>query len=465
MVEQNALDALEIADRGYLLVDGSNAREGRRARVGRGCGGATRIPWRLIAAIIVRTTKRGKSCRNVLFITRRAALLTGAGAIAAPFVVTTPGFGQTGPIKHRGSRIAHRLRVAVRTEQPARASGGGRSGERRGRPARAQARILAEDDQTNAEAGVRAARKLIDVDKVQAIMSVWASAVGTAVLPLCWENKVMLLGISAADSIALLPHQGYFVRTQPHTELQGKEFGRFILAQGGKNVYLMMPQTPFTETVFKAIRETVEPKGVKVGSVIIDGKKTSFRSEIDEMMRANPDMFMMGGYLAENIVMAKDVFRANLQGQGHRLRLRHHAGIHRRRRQGSGRRHLCLRRALAGRRLLGLCEAQGAGEEGHARYLHLPGLRPRQSCDPRRWRKGKDATGTGIRDNIRKIANNDDAMKVDNALDGLKAIADGKEIKYSGASGPCKFSDIGNIIEVAFRTTQVKDGKLVEVKS
>ncbi len=29
MVEQNALDALAIADRGYLLVDGGNAREGR----------------------------------------------------------------------------------------------------------------------------------------------------------------------------------------------------------------------------------------------------------------------------------------------------------------------------------------------------------------------------------------------------------------------------------------------------
>src|SRR5438477_7108372 len=29
MVEQNALDALAIADRGYLLVDGTNAREGR----------------------------------------------------------------------------------------------------------------------------------------------------------------------------------------------------------------------------------------------------------------------------------------------------------------------------------------------------------------------------------------------------------------------------------------------------
>ena len=33
------------------------------------------------------------------------------------------------------------------------------------------------------------------------------------------------------------------------------------------------------------------------------------------MMRAKPDMFMMGGYLAENIVMAKDVFRANTRAR------------------------------------------------------------------------------------------------------------------------------------------------------
>jgi branched-chain amino acid transport system substrate-binding protein len=79
--------------------------------------------------------------------------------------------------------------------------------------------------------------------------------------------------------------------------------------------------------------------------------------------------------------------------------------------------------------------------------------------------KGKDGTGTAIRDNIRKIANNDAGVKVDNALDGLKLIAEGKEIKYTGASGPCKFSDTGNIIEVAFRTAQIKDGKLVELKT
>ena len=323
---------------------------------------------------------------------------------------------------------------------------------------------LAEDDQTNAEAGIRAARKLIDVDKVSAIMSVWASAVGTAVLPLCWENKVMMLAISAADSLALLPHQGYFVRTQPHTELQGKEFGRLALALGAKNLYLMMPQTPFTETVFKAIRETVEPKGVKVNSVIFDGKKTSFRSEVDEMMRANPDLLMMGGYQAENIVMAKDLFRANFKGKVIGFAF----GMTQAFIDGAG------KEATEG--MYGCAEPSPAG--GSAAYAKLKALVKKDTLDTYMCQaydhanlailamaKGKDASGTGIRDNIRKIANNDSAMKVDNALDGLKAIADGKEIKYAGASGPCKFSDIGNIIEVAFRTTQVKDGKLVEVKS
>jgi branched-chain amino acid transport system substrate-binding protein len=397
-------------------------------------------------------------------ITRRKALFTGAAAVAAPLVITRPGFGQTGPIKLAGlvsltgsgspfgpnSRIAHQAVV-----DQVNGAGGvlGRKLE-----------YLAEDDQTNAEAGVRGARKLIDVDKVQAIMSVWASAVGSAVLPLCWENKVMLLGISAADTIAELPHQGYFVRTQPHTVLQGKQFASFIQAQKAKSAYLIMPQTPFTESVFKTIREAVEPQGVKIQTAIIDNKKTSFRSEIDEMTRANPDVFMMGGYLAENIVMAKDLFRANYKGKVMGFAY----GITPAFVDGAG------KEAAEG--IYSVADPSPALNS--SAYAKLKALVKRDSLDTficqaydhanlaiLSMAKGKDATGTGIRDNIRKVANNDAGTVVDNALDGLKLIAEGKEIKYSGASGPCKFADNGNIIEVAFRTAQVKDGKIVEVKA
>src|SRR5436305_13018836 len=104
-------------------------------------------------------------------ITRRNALLAGAGAIAAPFVITTPGFGQTGPIKIAGlvsltgsgspfgpnSRMAHQAVV----DQVNNAGGlFGRKIEYRD-----------EDDQTNAEAGQRPARNQIDGEKAQAATS------------------------------------------------------------------------------------------------------------------------------------------------------------------------------------------------------------------------------------------------------------------------------------------------------
>jgi ABC-type branched-subunit amino acid transport system ATPase component len=59
-------------------------------------------------------------------------------------------------------------------------------------------RIREINDQTSAEAGVRAARKLIDVNKVVAIVSTWASAVTLAVKPLCVEAKVFVIGVSGA---------------------------------------------------------------------------------------------------------------------------------------------------------------------------------------------------------------------------------------------------------------------------
>ena len=395
-------------------------------------------------------------------ITRRGALLTGAG-IAAPFVLPSLALTQSAPVKLAGlvsltgsgspfgpnSRIAHQAVV-----DQVNAAGGllGRKLE-----------YLAEDDQTNAEAGVRGARKLIDVDKVQAIMSVWASAVGSAVLPLCWENKVMMLAISAADTIAELPHQGYFVRTQPHTVLQAKQFAKFILAQNAKSAYLIMPQTPFTESVLKTIRAEVEPKGVKVTTAVIDNKKNSFRSEIDEMVRANPEIFMMGGYVAENIVMAKDLFRANYKGKVMGFAY----GVVPAFIDGAG------KEAAEG--IYSIADPSPAFDS--TAYTKVKALLKKDQLDTFQCQaydhanlailsmaKGKDATGTGIRDNIRKISNTDGGTVVDNALDGLKLIAEGKEIKYSGASGPCKFADNGNIIEVAFRTAQVKDGKLVEVK-
>src|SRR2546429_2458289 len=91
--------------------------------------------------------------------------------------------------------------------------------------------LFHEDDQTNAEAGVRAARKLIDVNKVVAIVSTWASAVTLAVKPLCVEAKVFLIGVSGADAVTQGDHKGYIARTPPNPHLPGRMYGEFAASQ------------------------------------------------------------------------------------------------------------------------------------------------------------------------------------------------------------------------------------------
>jgi len=46
------------------------------------------------------------------------------------------------------------------------------------------------------------------------------------------------------------------------------------------------------------------------------------------------------------------------------------------------------------------------------------------------------------------------------SLEGLKLLGEGKEINYEGASGPCDFTDIGDIQGCRFRYMEVVDGKL-----
>jgi branched-chain amino acid transport system substrate-binding protein len=77
--------------------------------------------------------------------------------------------------------------------------------------------------------------------------------------------------------------------------------------------------------------------------------------------------------------------------------------------------------------------------------------------------KAKEATGTALRDNVRKISQGS-GLKVYTAVDGLKALAEGKEINYEGASGPCDFTDIGDILDCKFRYMQVTGGKFKFLK-
>lgn len=324
-------------------------------------------------------------------------------------------------------------------------------------------KLIVEDDETNPEAAVRAAHKLVDVDKVPVIMGTWASAVTTAVAPVCWESKTFLTTVSGADSITHLPHQGYLIRTQPNNQLQATKHAEFIISHGWKRVFIMAIQAPFAEPTRKYLTDTLTPKGVSVaGSLVYDKDKTSYRSEVDQALRAKPDLLYLNGYAPDVAVVLRDLYRAGYDGarfcQSYALTAKSLAELPKEVTQGvytvqpsadvnSPAYAACAKR-------LGIA-APDSYEAQATDWISIVSLTIAQAGQ---------ATGTAIRDTVRKITNSDGA-KVYTAVEGLAALKAGKSIKYSGASGPCTFTDIGDISDCKFRYNRVDNGeyKFLEV--
>ena len=393
----------------------------------------------------------------------RRTLLAGSAALAAAAWSPRPAAAQGAPIRlgtltpltGAGGSYGPSMRKAIEWVASEVNGAGGVLGRK--------IELVSEDDQTNPEAAVRAARKLIDADKVAAIMGTWASSVTTAVAPLCWESKTFLTTVSGSDTITQLPHLGYLVRTQPNTQLQIGKLGEFILSLKSKRVFVLAAQTPFAVPSQKRLSEIL-PKGGSelVGGVIYDKDKTTFRSEIDQALRAKPDMIYLNGYTPDTTVVLKELFKAGYTGakiaQGYAVNQK-------------------LLDSVPAEVTDGTYTAtpspavDSAGYKRLAKFLGAADLDP-YSCQCHDHAslvilaiaKAKgEATGTAIKDSVRKISQGS-GVKVDNAVEGLKLLAQGKEINYEGASGPCDFTETGDIIDCKIRYDVAEKGAFKLVK-
>ncbi|WP_198371548.1 ABC transporter substrate-binding protein [Roseomonas rosulenta] len=384
--------------------------------------------------------------------TRRATLAAGSALLAAPHAVRAQGapirLGTLTPLTGAGGPYGPVMANCVRAVITEVNAAGGVLGR--------QIQLVSEDDQTNPEAGLRSARKLIDVDRVAAIMGTWASSVTTAVAPLCWESRTFLATVSGADSITALPHNGWLVRTQPNTTLQGRKFGEYAIELGARRAFFMAPQTPFTQSQFTNMKTAMERAGGTAELLVYDASKPSLRTEVDQALRFRPDIIVMGGYTPDTTVLLRDIFRAGYTGR----KLAFAYSVNQQ-----------MLSALPndvteGIHTLAPSPAENSG--GFARVKRIVG---NDNPDPYTCQvydhvnlvlmamaAGRDGTGQAIRDSIRSVSQGG-GEKVDNALDGLRAIAAGRKVDYDGASGPCDFTDAGDISDCQFRYEQVRAGR------
>ncbi|MEM8590031.1 MAG: ABC transporter substrate-binding protein [Pseudomonadota bacterium] len=397
-----------------------------------------------------------------LTMKRRQLLATGAmgaGALAMPRLALAQSdgpimLGTLTPLTGVGGTYGPSMRDAVAGVIDSVNSAGGVLGR--------QIELVSEDTQTNPEAAVRAARKLVDVDGVSAVIGTWASSVTTAVAPVCWEGGVMVYTVSGSDSITQLPHEGYIIRTQPNSQLQIEVAAQFMVNQGATRVAWIGPQTPFAESSIAILGDVAGEGGASMDSLIYEADRTSYRSEVDQIMTGDPDFLMLGGYAADSTVLLRDLFQAGYEGKIIGPAYAVNASV---------------LDALPNDVVEGLFTWEGTPDVTSGAYARVQQILGVDVVDPYSAQTYDHAnlailamaaagssTGADMRGGVRTISQGDGEI-IDNAVDGLAILADGGSVNYNGASGPCDFTRIGDITGTQFLFRQIQDGQPVDFET
>ena len=224
----------------------------------------------------------------------RREVLLGAGALAlSPFAaraqqasgapykigVTYP---LSGPQGAWGQLIVPAIEIAV---AHANAAGGVN-----GRPLA----LVVEDSKGNPEAAVSAMRKVVQVDGVQAILTIFTNVV-SAQMPLAQQFKVPLLspveapGLTAKSDHWVFAHSSLLSRNLPLLEQRWKN-------NGVKRIFGFYPNTPIAPYGSGLIQAAADRIGAVHENVLFKLGDSDFRSLIIRGKAFNPDAIMIWGH-------------------------------------------------------------------------------------------------------------------------------------------------------------------------
>ena len=168
-------------------------------------------------------------------------------------------------------------------------------------PATTRITAAYEDDKLSSKEGINAFRKLVDVDKVQAIIGSAGSSVSLAIAPLANESRIVLFSpISTAD--ALKNAGEYFFRNIPPNRNQAKTVAYFIAKYLTKTkVAVFYENNDYGNNMKTILSEDLAPLGAKILiSLPYESGQRDFRDGLAKIKAAKPDVVFIPGTYQEN---------------------------------------------------------------------------------------------------------------------------------------------------------------------
>lgn len=161
-------------------------------------------------------------------------------------------------------------------------------------------KVVHEDNETNPQAAVSAARKLVDSDGASCITGAWASAdtEPTAQSVSIPDGVLQISPASTNPGLTDLDDDGLFARTAPPDTFQGPTLADAIAADlgtaDGKTVNIGARNDDYGTALAGTFKEAWESLGGTVGEeVIYDPEQPNYDSEAQQITSGNPDVFVI----------------------------------------------------------------------------------------------------------------------------------------------------------------------------
>ncbi|MBP0465396.1 ABC transporter substrate-binding protein [Roseomonas sp. PWR1] len=241
-------------------------------------------------------------------ITRRIVLAGGAGALAMPNVVRAQGetfrVGALNPVTGAGSPYGSGMQRMIAAAVEAINAAGGVNGRR--------IELFSEDSQTSPQAAVLAAKKLIEVNRVRAIVGTWSSGVSLAVMPLTNDADILLMHTSGAPALSTPPvnAKGLGYRFQATNDRFGRAFAEIAAREGFRRPATMAFNNASGIGNTDGFRRAWAAKGSQNGEhVVYEPNQPSYRAELLRVLNTRPDVIVMGSFLPDTTIILREWFQ------------------------------------------------------------------------------------------------------------------------------------------------------------
>jgi len=172
--------------------------------------------------------------------------------------------------------------------------------------------VSTEDTQTQPQAAVLAVKKLIEVNKVQALLGIWSSGESLATLPLANDADLLFMNTSGAPALSVPPAnaKGLSYRFQATNDRFGRAFAEIAEKEGFKRPATMAFNNASGIGNTEGFRKAWEKKGGKVvEAVVYEPNQSSYRSELQKVLSAKPDVIVTGSYIADTTIILREWYQ------------------------------------------------------------------------------------------------------------------------------------------------------------